>query len=53
MVLTKSCRSRTDGPAFVSNTASVALLLTWISNHMPRKVWDEITYPFLNFYGYK
>ena len=23
----------------------------WISNHMPSKVWDEITYPFLNFNG--
>ena len=22
-----------------------------ISNHMPGKVWDEITYPFLNFNG--
>ena len=22
-----------------------------ISKHMPRKVWDEITYPFLNFNG--
>ena len=27
------------------------LLLTWISNHMPSKVWDGITYPFLNFNG--
>ena len=33
------------------------LLLTWfnisawISNYMPGKVWDEITYPFLNFNG--
>ena len=32
-----------------------SLLLTWInfnlgiSNHMPSKVWDEITYPFPNF----
>ena len=23
----------------------------WISNHMPRKVWDEIIYPFPNFNG--
>ena len=23
----------------------------WNSNHMPNKVWDEITYPFLNFNG--
>ena len=28
---------------------SIALILTWISNHMPRKVWDETTYPFPNF----
>ena len=27
------------------------LLLTWIINHMSGKVWDEITYPFLNFNG--
>ena len=24
---------------------------SWISNHTPSKVWDEITYPFLNFNG--
>ena len=24
---------------------------SWISNHMLGKVWDEITYPFLNFNG--
>ena len=23
----------------------------WISNHIRYKVWDEITYPFLNFNG--
>ena len=23
----------------------------WIGNHMPSKVWDEITYPYLNFNG--
>ena len=22
---------------------------TWVSNHMPNKVWDEISYPFPNF----
>ena len=27
----------------------LTLILAWISNYMPRKVWDEITYPFLNF----
>ena len=25
------------------------LIPAYISNHMPSKVWDEITYPFLNF----
>ena len=25
--------------------------LTWISNHMTSKMWDEITFPFLNFNG--
>ena len=29
----------------------LTLIPAWISNHMPRKVWDEITYPFLNFNG--
>ena len=24
---------------------------TWMSNHMPSKDWDEITYPFPNFNG--
>ena len=27
------------------------LIPAWISNYMPRKVFDEITYPFLNFNG--
>ena len=27
------------------------LIPAWISNHMTGKVWDEITYPFLNFKG--
>ena len=25
--------------------------IPWISNHMPSIVWNEITYPFLNFNG--
>ena len=29
----------------------VAHFLTWISKHMPSNMWDEITYPFLNFNG--
>ena len=27
------------------------LLLTWISNYINHKMWDEITYPFPNFNG--
>ena len=27
----------------------LTLIPAWTSNHMPHKVWDEITYPFLNF----
>ena len=27
------------------------LIPAWISNYMPGKVCDEITYPFLNFNG--
>ena len=29
----------------------LTLIPAWISNHMPRKVWAEITYPFANFNG--
>ena len=29
----------------------LTLISAWISNYMPNKVWDEITYPFLNFNG--
>ena len=29
----------------------LTLIPAWISNHMPSKVWDEITHPFLNFNG--
>ena len=29
----------------------LTLILAWISNHMSCNVWDEITYPFLNFNG--
>ena len=29
----------------------LTLIPAWISNHMPGKVWDEITYPVLNFNG--
>ena len=29
----------------------LTLIPAWISNHMPGKVWGDITYPFLNFNG--
>ena len=29
----------------------LTLIPAWISNYIPRKAWDEITYPFLNFNG--
>ena len=29
----------------------LTLILAWINNHTPGKMWDEITYPFLNFNG--
>ena len=29
----------------------LTLIPAWISNYMPCKVWDEITYPFRNFNG--
>ena len=30
---------------------SLILIPAWISNHMPSKEWDEITYPFPNLIG--
>ena len=29
----------------------LTLIPAWISNYIPRKVWCEITYPFINFNG--
>ena len=29
----------------------LTLIPVWICNHTHYKVWDEITYPFLNFNG--
>ena len=29
----------------------LTLIPVWISNHLSDKMWDEITYPFLNFNG--
>ena len=39
------------GISYIVTTHQGPLLLTWISNYVPRKVWDAITYPFLNFNG--
>ena len=40
--------STTSGPFYLHG---LTLILAWISNHMASKMWDEITYPFLNFNG--
>ena len=40
------CKSCTETVKFLGLP-----LLTWICNNLPGKVWDEITYPFLNFNG--
>ena len=41
--------------SFPSDVAPVSLIdqynVPCLSNHMPNKVWVEITYPFLNFNG--
>ena len=34
-----------------ANGSSMDSSPEWINNHMSSKVWDEITYPFLNFNG--
>ena len=36
----------TSGPFYLHG---LTLIPAWISNYMPSKVWDKITYPFLNF----
>ena len=41
-------KNRVLGPLLLS---WLTLIPAWISNHMPNKVWDEITYPFPNFNG--
>ena len=35
----------------IGSDNGLALTRRWISNHMPSKMWDEITYPFPNFDG--
>ena len=37
------------GSGWGNDGMSPGHVLAWISNHMPDKVWDEITYPFPNF----
>ena len=44
----QQCAAATLGPFYYYG---LTLIPAWISNHMPGKVWDEITYPFLNFNG--
>ena len=36
------------GPLLLTET----LIPAWINNHMPSKMWDEISYPFPNFNSY-
>ena len=42
------CRYNTSGPF---HQHGLTLIPAWISNYIHYKVWDEITYPFLNFNG--
>ena len=42
-------KAATESSAWESDYIPVAP--TWISNHTLSKVWEEITYPFLNFNG--
>ena len=37
------------GAPFTKN--GLTLIPAWISKHIHSKLWDEITYPFLNFNG--
>ena len=41
--------SLSTGASFTN--MAFTLIPAWISNYMANKVWDEITYPFLNFNG--
>ena len=35
----------------IADQHGLTLIPTWISNYIHYKLWDEITYPFLNFNG--
>ena len=43
--IVRNARANTQGPLLLT------LIPAWIGNHMPCKVWDQITYPFPNFNG--
>ena len=55
LIVLKSLENR--GRDWLSNSTPVApftnmaqfFIPAWVSNHMPNKLWDEITYPFPNF----
>ena len=44
-----------SGPVFIKRTDvllhGLTLIPAWINNYIHYKMWDEITYPFLNFNG--
>ena len=46
MVIWKNKLNESRGPIYSHVSTS-----TWITNHMPSKVWDESTYQFPNFNG--
>ena len=45
------CETSSFASGTVTEKTQAKYIPAWISNHMPGKVWDEITYPFLNFNG--
>ena len=49
--LSHSYPSTRKGRLWLPLLAWLPSIPAWISNHMPSKLWDEITYPFPNFNG--
>ena len=45
----KLSRSMAEQTGKTLHKHKLTLIPTWISNHMPSRVWNEITYPFWNF----
>ena len=43
--------SKVKGTCSIFYLHGLTLIPAWISNHIQYKVWDEITYSFLNFNG--